>query len=58
MAKVKFEHGKWDTFFGYQCEQCYLIIPYRIPAIEHDDTVSENNDICPNAKSKYLEETE
>jgi hypothetical protein len=50
MATVKFEYGKWDNFWGYQCSQCFAICPFVHGAIIHEEAIDANGGICPEAE--------
>lgn len=45
---VKFEKGKWDSFFGYQCPNCKTYIGNPIKAMNH-----ENELPCLNNPEEY-----
>jgi len=48
MAKIEWEYGKWDCFFGYICDQCHRIFPFLPGALYHEEDIESNNGICPN----------
>ena len=41
---VKFENGKWDSFYGYRCENCGTYIKDPAEAMEHENKLPCNND--------------
>ena len=45
---VKFEHGKWDSFWGYHCPKCGTHIGDPEEAMYH-----ENNLPCQNDPDDY-----
>ena len=50
MATVRFEYGKWDSFWGYQCSQCGTICPFVQGAIHHEEDIENNGGVCPQIK--------
>jgi len=55
MATVKFEYGKWDSFLGYQCNQCGAICPFVHGAIRHEEDIENNGGVCPVTERKRKE---
>ena len=54
---VKFDYGKWDNFWGYQCSQCGAICPFIEGAIAHEQRTEENAGVCPQVeKRKFAKE--
>lgn len=45
---VKFEHGKWDSVFGYLCPECNTYIGDPRKAMDH-----ENELPCKSNPEKY-----
>jgi hypothetical protein len=36
--RIRFEHGKWDSFWGYTCDKCGIAIGDTEGAYEHEKT--------------------
>jgi hypothetical protein len=57
MATVKFEYGKWNSVWGYQCYQCGRMYPFIDAAISHENDIEENNGVCPQIEKQQGEIT-